>query len=64
MSKSGLFKTGVAKKYWMALTGLFLCLFFYRWCPRCYGDDEQQSATDGQHGTGGDKPVRSDASAG
>jgi succinate dehydrogenase / fumarate reductase, cytochrome b subunit len=27
MSKSGLFKTGVAKKYWMALTGLFLCLF-------------------------------------
>lgn len=27
MSNSGLFKTGVAKKYWMALTGLFLCLF-------------------------------------
>lgn len=27
MSKSGLFGTGVAKKYWMALTGLFLCLF-------------------------------------
>lgn len=27
MSNSGLFKSGVAKKYWMALTGLFLCLF-------------------------------------
>lgn len=27
MSKSALLKSSIAKKYWMALTGLFLCLF-------------------------------------
>lgn len=27
MAKSALLKSSVAKKYWMALTGLFLCLF-------------------------------------
>lgn len=27
MSKSALIKSSIAKKYWMALTGLFLCLF-------------------------------------
>ena len=27
MSKSVLLKSSIAKKYWMALTGLFLCLF-------------------------------------
>lgn len=27
MSKSALLKSSLAKKYWMALTGLFLCLF-------------------------------------
>ena len=27
MSKSVLLKSSLAKKYWMALTGLFLCLF-------------------------------------
>src|SRR6476619_6687660 len=27
MAKSALLKSSIAKKYWMALTGLFLCLF-------------------------------------
>ena len=27
MAKSALLKSSLAKKYWMALTGLFLCLF-------------------------------------
>ena len=27
MSKSAFIKSSIAKKYWMALTGLFLCLF-------------------------------------
>lgn len=27
MSKSAILKSSVAKKYWMALTGLFLCTF-------------------------------------
>ena len=27
MSKSALLKSSIAKKWWMALTGLFLCLF-------------------------------------
>ena len=27
MSNSALIKSSLAKKYWMALTGLFLCLF-------------------------------------
>ena len=27
MSKSVLLQSSIAKKYWMALTGLFLCLF-------------------------------------
>jgi succinate dehydrogenase / fumarate reductase cytochrome b subunit len=27
MAKSALIKSSIAKKYWMALTGLFLCLF-------------------------------------
>lgn len=27
MSKSVLLKSSIAKKYWMALTGLFLCTF-------------------------------------
>ena len=27
MSNSALIKSSIAKKYWMALTGLFLCLF-------------------------------------
>ena len=27
MSKSALIKSSIAKKVWMALTGLFLCLF-------------------------------------
>jgi succinate dehydrogenase / fumarate reductase cytochrome b subunit len=28
MSKSAIIKSSIAKKYWMALTGLFLCTFF------------------------------------
>ena len=27
MAKSALLKSSIAKKYWIALTGLFLCLF-------------------------------------
>ena len=27
MSKSAILKSSIAKKWWMALTGLFLCLF-------------------------------------
>ena len=27
MAKSAFLKSSIAKKYWMALTGLFLCLF-------------------------------------
>jgi succinate dehydrogenase / fumarate reductase cytochrome b subunit len=27
MSKSAILSSSIAKKYWMALTGLFLCLF-------------------------------------